>query len=197
MPAPAPAPNGTSGAWQATNVPFVAQAVPPHAAQQGPEARVTVGVRRHHLRMSASVSELFDAFLAHRWRAVGPRTYARDREVLEAFRACLDADGPVVLDEATGRPLGRHEGGIGLCDLAEVDAVVDGAAGFLEDRLPLERRRAAAHVLRLFVLWLLDRRVIGPCEALQLQVLTARYAPTPRRTGRPGSGSTRRRRRSP
>lgn len=137
--------------------------------------------------MTPTAGTLIDEFLAHRARAVTARTLARDRRALEALREYLDRDGPMLLDEFTGRRLARAGGGIGLCDLVDVEAIIMNARGFLTEGLPEPDRPAAAKVLRLFVLWLQRRGDLDRCSALSLQSLCAEHAPTrPRWSGPPG-----------
>ncbi|MDN5915604.1 MAG: hypothetical protein L0I76_10935 [Pseudonocardia sp.] len=126
--------------------------------------------------MTPTAGQLLDAFLAHRERAVGARTLARDRHVIERFRESLDADGPYIADELTGRPLAREHGGAGLSDLLEVDAVVNGMERFLR-RLPDGERERAALGLRQFVSWLGAGRQLHAETVRLLLAVTREYAP--------------------
>ena len=144
----------------------------------------TVGGRRDHPTMTPTAGQLLDAFLVYRERTVTARTLARDRNVIEEFRESIDADGPCVLDEVTGRRLRREHGGVGLSDLLDVDGVVVAMVPFLH-RLAGDEQRLAGLVLRQFVSWLDARRQLDRCAYMSLLTLTRECAPPARSTRRP------------
>jgi hypothetical protein len=135
--------------------------------------------------MTLTSGQLINGFLAHRAATVTARTLARDRLVLDRFSDRLDADGPCLLDDATGRRLSRDQGGVGLSDLVDVDLIIMGMRGFLDGIVEDDERRRSALVLRQLVSYLVHRRELDECCALSLLQLTREHAPVAARARRP------------
>ena len=118
---------------------------------------------------SATAAQLIHSFLAYRSGRVTARTLSRDREVMERLHTYLDANGPVVLDERTGRPLPRTDGGVGLSDLVDVELIITNWDEFVRDGVR-PHDRAAFVTLRQFTSWL---RQIGQLDACCYLEMTA------------------------
>ncbi|SDP06881.1 hypothetical protein SAMN04515671_2863 [Nakamurella panacisegetis] len=126
---------------------------------------------------SPTAAQLIDRFLAHRAGRITEPTLHRDREVMERLRTFLDANGPVVLDETTGRPLPRAAVGVGLSDLVNLELIVMKWDEFVRDGVrPYDR---AAHVtLRQFALWLRQTGELDACGYLEMAAVVRAPQPT-------------------
>ena len=118
---------------------------------------------------SATAAQLIDDFLAYRAGRVSSRTLGRDREVMKRLHIYVDATAPVVLDEATGRPLARTDGGVGLSDLVDLELIVENWREFVRDGVR-PHDHAARVTLRQFTLWL---RQVGELDACGYLEMTA------------------------
>lgn len=136
-----------------------------------------------------TTDDIFDAFLRSRAQEVTGTTLARDREVIEWFRAYLEARdrdearaGEV--DELAERrlaKLGPAKSAATHCAERILQEITDFFGGWLPTQVQATalQRQSAGLVVRLLARWLLRCRLVDERSSREVHFFTQRFAPIP------------------